>query len=131
MDLFLKITSSVLITVVICLVMHKNGAEMTMLISTAACSLIIIAAIGFLQPIVDFCGKLQLLGKLDGSIMDILLKAVGIGLLSQIVGMICVDSGRQALAKTLHFVAVAAILWLSLPLLEELIVLLDAVLGAV
>lgn len=131
MDLFLKITSAVLITVVVCLVLHKNGADMTMLVSTAACSLIILVAAVFLQPVVDFCSRLLQLGKLDRNIMDILLKAVGIGLLSQIVGLICVDSGRQSLAKTLQFVAVAATLWLALPLLEELIVLLDAVLGAI
>ena len=131
MDLFIKITSAVLLSVIICLILAKNGADAVVLVTAAVCSMVILSTVSFLEPIVDFCNKLQEIGKLDNRVFSILLKAVGIGLISQICCLICTDAGNQTLGKTLQIVSTAVILWLALPLLEELVTLIDAVLGAV
>ena len=131
MDLFIKITSAVLLSVIICLILAKNGADAVVLVTAAVCSMVILSAVSFLEPIVDFCNKLQEIGKLDNRVLSILLKAVGIGLISQICCLICTDAGNQTLGKYLQCVSTAVILWLALPLLEELVTLIDAVLGAV
>ena len=131
MDLFIKITSAVLLSVIICLILAKNGADAVVLVTAAVCSMVILSVVAFLEPIVNFCNKLQEIGKLDNRVLSILLKAVGIGLISQICCLICTDAGNQTLGKTLQIVSTAVILWLALPLLEELVTLIDAVLGAV
>lgn len=131
MDIFLKLTAGILLTTVICVLLQKKGADTAMLVSMAMCSMAVLASISFLQPIIDFCNRLQQLGKLDGNILNILLKAVGIGMIAQIAGLVCNDAGHQTLGKTLNFIAAAATLWITLPLFEELVTLLDTVLGAI
>ena len=73
-----------------------------------------------------------ILGVLVGlPLIAILLKAVGIGILSEITCMICTDSGNAALGKVIQFLTSAVILWLCIPLFTQLIELIEGVLGAV
>ena len=89
------------------------------------------AAFSYLKPIVDFLKSLQVLGQLNWEMVQILLKTVGIGLITEITALICTDMGNASLGKSLQILSVAVILWLSLPLFQRLLDLLDAVLGAV
>lgn len=61
--------------------------------------------------------------------LGLLLKAVGIGLVSQIAGAVCTDAGNGALARQLQLLGNAAILYLSLPLFSGLLELLQEILG--
>jgi hypothetical protein len=55
---------------------------------------------------------------------------MGIGIISEIVCTLCTDVGNAALGRTLQLMASAAILWLSIPLLQELINFIEQILGA-
>ena len=131
MDIFLKASAGILITVVLCLALSKQGKDISLLLTIAVCCMVVTAAITYLQPIIDFFQKLNSISQLDSSIVNILLKAVGIGLLAEITGLICKDAGSAALGKTIQILATAVILWLSLPLFNELIELIDGILGAI
>ncbi len=130
MDLFLKLTAGILLSLVMYIVLGKSSAESAAVLSIAVCCICMLAAAAFFEPVVDFCRRLQTMGNLDSATLQILLKAVGIGLLSQVTVLLCGDAGNQSLGKALQIVAVSVILWLCLPLLENLISLLDGVLGA-
>jgi hypothetical protein len=43
--------------------------------------------------------------------------------------LICTDAGNTALAKTVQILTTAMILWLSIPLFESLLDLVQAILG--
>lgn len=128
MDLILKATAGTLIAVIIGLVVGRQSKESAMLLITAACCMIAISAVQYLQPAVDFFVHLQSVGELDPQILQILLKATGIAILSEITGLICSDAGYGALGKSLQLLATAVILWLSLPLLNKLLELIQNVL---
>lgn len=131
MDIFLKTAAAVMIAVVISLVLSKQNKDFSILFSMVVCSMILISAQSFLRPIVDFFKKLQLLGNLDSKLFSILLKATGIGILAEISAMICVDSGNAALGKAMQILATVLILWISLPLLNELIDLIGQIVEAI
>ena len=63
--------------------------------------------------------------------VSILLKAAGIGLLSELAGLLCADAGENALGKVLQILSNAAILWLSLPLFRQIIGLIGEVLAKI
>lgn len=130
MDVFLKTSAAVLITVVICLTVAKQGKDFSVLIAISGCCLVILAAATYLKPVISFIDKLQSIGDLDNDLIHVLLKAVGIGMLSEITGMICSDAGNASLGKTLQILAAAVILWLSLPIFTQLLELLENILGA-
>lgn len=129
MDIFLKAGAAALITVVLCLILSKRDKDIALLLTVAGCCLLVILAVTYLEPVFAFFSQLQTLGDMDSDVLGILLKAVGIGLLSEICGLICTDVGNSALGKALQIVATAVILWISLPLLRSLMDLVGEILG--
>ena len=69
------------------------------------------------------------MGQLDGDWVTILMKAVGIGLIAEIAALVCSDAGNASLAKAIGILSSAVMLWLSLPLLQGLLELVQNMLG--
>ena len=131
MDIFLKIIAGILISAVLCLILSKTGTEISLLLCISVCSMVMIAAFSYWSPVLEFAQKLIGIGKLNSNLMQILFKAAGIGLLSQITCVICEDIGNKSLSKVLQLTASTLILSISIPALESLLVLIEAVLGEV
>lgn len=131
MDIFIKSTAGVLITIVLILALSKQGKDISLLLTIAVCCMLVSTAIIYLNPVTDFLDRLQSIGQLDSETLTILMKAVGIGLLAEITGLICTDAGNASLGKALQLLATATVLWMSIPLLNELIELIDKILGAI
>lgn len=131
MDIFVKAAAGVLVAVVLILTLSKQEKDISLLLTIAVCCMVMLAAVRYIKPVVDFLGRLQTIGNLDGDIFKILLKAVGIGLLAEFTSLVCADAGNASLGKATQLVATAAILWISIPLLEKLLELIDNILGAI
>ena len=125
MELLLKSVAGALIATLLCLVLAKHNKESAIIISIVACCMIAGSVVSYLKPTVDFIHKLQTLGTMDSDVLEILLKSTGIAILSEITSLICSDAGNSALGKTLQLLATTVILWLSLPLLNTLMDLIE------
>ena len=84
---------------------------------------------GFLEPVTELLRELRRLGNLDSGAVSIALKCAGIGLISELIGLLCADAGQSAMGKALELLSAAAILWLSLPLIREILKLIEGVLS--
>ena len=84
-----------------------------------------------LEPVVNFFEELRTVGQLDSSLLQIILRVVGIGILSEITGLICTDAGNASLGKALQILACAIILWMSVPLFMSLLDLVEEILVSV
>lgn len=93
--------------------------------------MVAILAMSYLSPVIDFLRTLETLGSLDSDLVEILMKAVGIGILAEISAMVCTDAGNASLGKAVQLLGTAVILWLSLPLFKALVELLQSILGEV
>ena len=102
-----------------------------MLLIICVCSMVVVGALSYLKPVLAFSRRLIQTGQLNNELLSVLLKAVGIGLVSQIAGLICSDAGNQSLGKAMQMITTAVILCISLPLLEEILSLLETVLGEI
>ncbi len=131
MDIFIKAVAGVLIATVVTLILSKQGKDYSILLVICVCCMVTAVALGYLDEIIEFLRLLQEKGNLNSDLIAILLKAVGIGILSEITCMICTDSGNAAMGKVVQFLSSAVILWLCIPLFTQLIELVESVLGAV
>lgn len=131
MDKFIQCCGAVLIAVILTLLIGKERKDLGLLLSAGACAMVAISALQYLRPVLQFISQLESLGNLDDSIVSVLLKVVGIGMLGEIAGLICTDSGNSALGKTLQYMSAAVIIWLSLPLFSMLMELLQRIMGTV
>lgn len=130
MDDYLKVTAGVIICLILCLTLNKNGKDFAVLITVAACCMIVAAAASYLEPVLSFLKKLEQLGNFDAEILQIMLKSVAVALLAEITALICADAGNASLGKALQILASVVILWLATPLFNSLLNIVDEILGA-
>lgn len=128
MEGFIQALGAVLLAVVFSLILKRRFAEMSVLLTCLCCCFAVIAAVTYLRPVVDFLRELQVVGKLDSDMLSILLKVVGIGMITEIASLICTDAGNSALGKALQMLSGCVIAWLSLPLLTRLLELVRTIL---
>lgn len=131
MEVFTKSAGGILIAILLFLVISKQSKEFSLLLTVAVCCMVATVAIGYLSPVVAFFEKLQTVGQLDSTLLQVVLKAVGIGILSEITGLICTDAGNAALGKSIQILACAVVLWMSIPLFTSLLELVEEILVSV
>ena len=129
MDIYLKTVAGAMIALVLCLILSKRDKDISLLLSVAACCMILGISAIYLKPVLDFLIKLQTVGKLDGEIIEILFRVVGIGLIAEISALICSDVGNSALGKALQIVASALVLYISMPLFSWFLDIVTGILG--
>ena len=130
MNIFMKTAATVIVAVVLCIALSKSGKDISLLLSLLVCCMVVGIGLTYLDSVFTFFNRLQRVGNLDQDKIQIILKATGIGMLSEITNLICIDAGYATLGKSVKVLSTAVILWLALPLMESLLDLLDTILGA-
>ena len=131
MSLLLKASAGVLTALILWLTLNKHAKDMSVLLTLAVCAMVVTVSIGFLQPVVSFLRRIQELGNLDSDLLSVVLKVVGIGLITEIATLICKDAGNESMGKALQLLSTVAVMWMSIPVFERLLSLLDKILGTV
>lgn len=128
---YLRLCAIALVGVILILTLERNQKEIGLVLGLVVCCLVICGSITYLSPVIDFIDQLEELSNIDHELLRIVLKAAGISILADIVNLICADSGNASLGKALHMLGISVILWLSIPLFQALIDLLQSVLGEI
>lgn len=129
MELFLQATAAVMLAVILGLSLGKQGKELGILLTIAVCVMVFAVSFTFLEPVIELLDSLEATAQLQGGMLEILLKAVGIGLVAEIAALVCADAGNGSLGKALQLLASAVILWLSVPVFTALMNLIRQILG--
>lgn len=128
MDIYFKTVAGTLVSAVLCMTLAKQGKEFSLLLLVLVSSMVTLLALEYLEPVISFFRRLEDMIHLDSDVLNTLLKIVGITVIGEVAGMICTDSGNSTLAKGLQFMTGILVLWLSLPMLEGLLELIDGIL---
>ena len=126
---YLRFTAVTLIGLILALVLGKQSKELGLVLTMGVCALVSIGALAFLEPVTELLRELRDLGDLDGQALTILIKCAGIAVLSDLASILCTDAGEGAMGKALGLLSSGAMLWLSLPLLRQLLELIGEVLA--
>lgn len=129
MDVILRYCSVALLSAILILVVRQHNKEFALVLSLLTCCMIIVGAMRLLEPVVELIRRLQTLGNMDPNMTGILLKTVAIGILGEIVGLVCADTGNGALSKTIQILCCTAVLYLALPLISKLLDILEEILA--
>ena len=129
MEPFWKAAALALIAGVLSLTLKNQDKEYGLLLSIAACLMVTAITVTYLKPVYAFLKELETLGDLRGDMLAILIKALGVGLASQIASMICTDAGNASLTKAIQLLGGAVILYLSVPMFSALMDLIQKIVG--
>ena len=118
MEILIKIAAIAITGTVIGLVIKKNSPEMSLLLTISIAMVALYMASGIISDIVDFAGKLADASKLSPAVLSVLLKTVGISIISRLASDVCRDAGQTSVASGVEIAGCAAALYISLPLME-------------
>ncbi len=130
MEKYYAVTAMILLTVILVLTIRKQNGDIALLLGLLGCCMGVIVAVGFLSPVISFIRKLQHMSNVDNEMIRILIKITGVAFTGEISSTVCVDAGNAALAKVMQMISTVVILYISLPMLEALIDLVERILVA-
>jgi len=131
MEHFLQSVAFAMLAVLLCLLIGEQNRVFVPVLSIGVCCMILIGLIRYLEPVIALLRRMRELSGISTQMLGIVLKAVGISLIGQLGALICADAGQSALGKAIGLLSGGVIAWISLPLVEELMALLQEVLGRV
>lgn len=105
----------------VCVVSSHTSAGFRLLISAAACAMILFKASSDLSGILAQIRSLFEESDLDQAYVAILIKGLGICYITNFAVGVCRDSGETAVASQTLLAGRIALLVISLPILEDLI----------
>lgn len=111
------------------MLLNKHGNEFALVITIILCCFLFGYTLEYLKSVISLSEKLRELSGINVQIFKILIKSVGIGLLSEIVMLICNDVGYSAIGKAVQLAGGITILWLSIPLFDNLLDLVEKILN--
>lgn len=131
MGVFWKTAAAVLLSLVLSLALGKQERDLSALLNMAVSCMCAMVAMSLLEPVLDFLRELESAGNLNNDMLKILLKAVGISLVTELAGLICADAGCGSLGKSLQLLGSSAILYISIPAFQNLLHLVREILGEI
>ncbi len=126
MDGILSIIIFVIVSAILTIVLRGYDSALSFLLTIAAAVLLLLMLLPDIMGVVDSLeGVTSLISQ---GPFDVVVKAVGISVLSGLTSELCIDAGQRALASLVILAGKAAIIVSALPLLGELM---EQVLGIV
>lgn len=129
MELFLKTAAGTVLAMVLILTVGKREKDIALVLGIVVCCMTGLVALGLLGPVVDLLYRMVEMAGLQEYGLGVLLKAIGIGLVSELVASLCADGGNSSLGRQVQLLGAVVILSLSVPLLEMLLELIGDLLG--
>ena len=129
MNGFLGACGAVFLGIILVSNLSGTRKDMASLLVLALCTMLAMAAAQYIRPVLDFIEELEQIGNIDGEMVGILMKIVGIGIISEIALLVCADAGNASIGKSLQFLSAMVMLSLSVPLFRSLIWILQEILG--
>lgn len=129
MDLFWKAVAAIMIAVILELHLGNKEKSFGTLLAMAVCCMAAGAAMTFLEPVLELLRELEALTGLHDNLVGILMKCTGIALVAELAGLVCRDAGNGALGKAAQLLGSAGILYLSIPMIQVFLKVLQEILG--
>lgn len=129
MEQYFQAVAAVLLAVILVLCLKQSQTGIGQLLSLLVCGMVVISAVAYIKPVVDFVHTVQRMSMVDSGMLNILFKVVGVSITAEIAELICSDSGNSAMGKTVQLLASAVVVWLSIPLMSSLLELIEGVLS--
>lgn len=119
MELLIKAAAIAAVGVVLTLVLKKNSPETAILMTLALCCLLLYLTLDVLGNITDFITELSDFAGVTSAAISVVLKTVGIAIVTKLVSSVCSDAGQSSVASALEIVGAAAALYVALPLMKS------------
>ena len=130
-EAFWKAVAVILLTIVFGTALGKTEKDISVVLTIAACCIVMVIAMQYLSDVVAFLWQLGNWSGYQNPFLGTLLKISGVALTTELTGLIGLDAGNSALGKAIQILGNAVILFLSLPLFESFFTMVQEIMGIV
>jgi stage III sporulation protein AD len=110
-----------IIGAVICVVINQYKPEYTVLVALATGLIVLLFASEHLSSILEYVNRFISLGDIDSNYGEIVVKALGVCVVTQLASDTCKDCGQGSIASKIELGGKVSILALSIPLFVSLL----------
>ena len=125
MELLGKLIALCLLTAVLTLLLRRESAELSFLLTLAAVLLGVFLLLAALDEASALCAELLELTQLSPSLFVPLVKVMAVAVTAHLTASLCKDAGQGALAVLTEIAGTVCALWCALPLLQAVVELLE------
>lgn len=118
MDILVKAAAIAVAGAILGLAVRKNAPEVAIMMTLAILCLLIYLSAGVFRQLVDFVEEMGRLAHVQAPSVGIVLKVVGISILTKIAAVVCQEAGHQATASGVELVGCLSALYIAIPLFE-------------
>lgn len=131
MEAFWKAAAILILTVIFGAAIGKTEKDISVVLSVAACCIVMMVALQYLSDVVAFLWELGNSGAEGNPFLSILLKISGVALVTELSSLLSADAGNSSLGKAMQILGNAVILFLSLPIFEAFLSMIQEILGCI
>lgn len=125
MEIF-AVVGAALVAMTLAVALREIKKDYAVLLSVVCCALLMLWAVLSLTPVFERLRELARITQLDTEYGEILLKALGISICTQLAADACRDAGESAIGSKVELCGRACIVLLSLPMFQEVLSLASA-----
>lgn len=129
MESYWKAVAVIILTIILGAAIGKKEKDIVIVLTVAACCIVMLVSMEYLSEVVAFLWELGNSADDQNSFTSILLKISCVALTTELVGLLCADAGNNSLAKVMQLFGNTVILFLSLPLFEAFLSILQEIMG--
>ena len=131
MELFWKAAAVGILTMILGLTLGKTQKDIAIALAVMTCCMVMMIAMQYLSEVIRFLWDLSNKCSSQNSFMGTLLKISGVALVTELICMISTDAGNSSLGKATQFLGTSVILFLSLPIFESFLAIIQEILRAI
>lgn len=131
MEGYWKAAAVIILTLILGTTVGKTEKDIALVLTVTACCAVVMVAMQYLSEVIGFLWKLGSITGYQNSLMDTLLKITGVALMTELTGLLSSDAGNSSLGKAMQILGTSAILFLSLPLLEAFLSIIQELMGMI
>jgi len=121
MDMMIKCAGAALLSTVMCLLLKRTNPEISVLLSAAAVTVIMLCAMGFARGIQDLAAMVKTIVGSSEMLIAPVLKCVGIAAITKITTELCKDASQSALAAAVDMAGTLCAVGVAMPLVISML----------
>ena len=121
MDILIKVSAVAVAGVVVALVIKKNSPEMALLLTITLALIALFFAFTIVSTVTDYLKSLSDLAGISPAVLTVVIKTVGIGVLSKLTADVCRDAGQASVASGVEFTGAVTAVYVALPLFKTVV----------
>ena len=116
-----KVFGITMLALIVLTLIRKSNSDIGMILRAVCGVVLATVSISLIRPVIDFIEEIGALGNIGGECVEVLLRVLGISVLSHIASGVCRDCGETSLASYVDMAAKAEILIISIPLMKSVL----------